>query len=271
MTSYLVMTTHHRSHPGFRSWMLGRQPAEAKVEFLHTPKEDSPVKTFYAPNAIMATRGILKRAPLEKRTKRERMTELRPALSGAAARSISRAPSVQLAAAPAFGQRGPLRPELWRAFKQNENECEVEKRRMRAPRQIQADEVRKGAGIAGGPAAPSSNRLAPISRASARPAGGRLAPISRASVVSPACRRRVDGLSPASQLPAKLGKRRAEREPETVAAPSNTKGASRTRYVPMCLCCGGLLEAAEEQDNKPRKDSRLLKCNKCGLVSRVAA
>ena len=169
------------------------------------------------------------------------------------------------------------KPELWRAFQQNDENalgaaCCPARRSVRLkPRAADAE-----SGAAPGGAAP----LVPVAACGLRrvrmpgargPAPGRAgqqrATDARAEEAQEgAARQKVRRLAPIPR-PSQLGKRKAEG-----GLDAQTKRATRPRNLPMCLCCGGLLRNEDTESlGGENPDSCLLKCTKCGLISRVAS
>jgi hypothetical protein len=171
----------------------------------------------------------------------------------------------QLASCSGAGARrsGKRPPELWRAFEQNGGgRPPLRRRRMAAAR------VPRNSSAADAPAAlvprlrpanlrpraQSSDALPPNNIAI--PAR-RLAPISRSGL-------------PRGATPQANPRKRKATEVEAEGSEA-LKATSSPKNVPMCLCCGGLLDEVPGPSREKRLESLLLKCNTCGLTSRVAS
>ena len=170
--------------------------------------------------------------------------------------------------APAAGPRRSKRPELWRAFQQNEN--------GRAPvRRGSAVQLQHNAKMGGPAAAIPANKVCPGVAAQWRPISGVAAQGSGSSVPTDILKpgRRLAPLSRASLAPepTRCRKRKAAAEFDAQDRPKALRATSSPKSVPMCLCCGGMLDAMAGSNRVHRQESRLLKCSKCGLTSRVAA
>ena len=153
------------------------------------------------------------------------------------------------------------RPELWRAFQQNDQSCPARrctplKKQNGAPAPCAAGGQRVKSAQLRGAATPRQRARAE------RPAILEAADAPGVEGLAHQARRRL----PPIPRPSQLGKRKDEGVFEAQA-----KG-TRPRNVPMCLCCGGLLRASEEaRAGGAQPDSLLLKCAKCGIISRVAS
>lgn len=156
------------------------------------------------------------------------------------------------------------RPELWRAFQQNDQSCPARRCTPLKRRN--------------GPPAPRAEAAGGLKREKSEKLGRECTPRQRARVEHPASLEAAgvsggEGLAhqarrrlPPIPRPSQLGKRKDEGGFEEQA-----KG-TRPRNLPVCLCCGGLLRASvEARAEEAHPDSLLLKCAKCGLINRVAS
>ena len=159
------------------------------------------------------------------------------------------------------------RPELWRAFAQSK---ETQPRhRFHAPVHTKAAAGEKQEKLVlplqlAGPAARLQN-------VAGKPRG--LVKLKAAAAANSSAQRvRRPALSPTRPENSGQPTRRA---PTAQGQQSDLKQrTSSPRVILSCLCCGGLLSSTQGRDpaRKPATEGkRLLQCNKCGLVSAVAA
>lgn len=177
--------------------------------------------------------------------------------------------------APAAGPRRSKRPELWRAFQQNENGRAPLRRGSAVRMQHNAKTAEPAAAV---PANKVCHGVAARKRSAPawRPISGVAPQGSDSSVPTDVLKpgHRLAPLSLASLAPelTRCRKRKAAAELDTQERPKALRATSSPKSGgPMCLCCGGMLDAVAGSNRVHRHESRLLKCGKCGLTSRVAA
>lgn len=167
-------------------------------------------------------------------------------------------PSKKLLRQPAFGKRH----EFWRAFEQNEGGCARVLPRRGCEVRENADSEERQQSAASAASVPAAAAAAPPRRTRSfldLPVLDRMPMVKRARRLTPISRTAVPVTG--------LGKREAgDRKMKQKQEMQVT--SSPMRNLPMCLCCGGILHATSRMD--PARKSRLLKCSKCGLISRVA-